>query len=80
MVSNALPTLYSVDEESHVAEPVMIPIASTVIPLEDLPGKIYIFKFIEHNPILIICFVFEIKFSKLDLASDLILTIKMIRM
>ena len=33
----ALPTIYHVDEESHVAKAVMIPVASTVIPLEDLP-------------------------------------------
>jgi len=32
-----LPTLYEVDEDSEVAKPVMIPVASTAIPLHDLP-------------------------------------------
>ena len=32
-----LPTLYEVDEGSDVAKPVMIPVASTAIPLHDLP-------------------------------------------
>merc|ERR1719153_1804856 len=31
------PTLYKVDQERKVAERVMIPVSSTVIPLEDLP-------------------------------------------
>ena len=35
--ANALPTIYHIDKNSQVAEPVMIPVASTVIPLEDLP-------------------------------------------
>ena len=30
---SALPTIYHVDENSQVAEPIMIPVASTVIPL-----------------------------------------------
>jgi len=33
----ALPTLYEVDNGSDVAKPVMIPVASTAIPLHDLP-------------------------------------------
>jgi len=32
-----LPTLYEVDRDSDVAKPVMIPVASTAIPLHDLP-------------------------------------------
>merc|ERR1711890_174329 len=35
-LSSALPTLYNVDEDSN-ADPVLIPVSSTVIPLEDLP-------------------------------------------
>ena len=36
----ALPTLYEVDNGSDVAKPVMIPVASTAIPLHDLPGLV----------------------------------------
>ena len=36
MVSS-LPTLYNVDNDTNEGEAVMVPIASTVIPLEDLP-------------------------------------------
>jgi hypothetical protein len=31
------PTLYNVDEELGEAHPVMIPVSSTAIPLDDLP-------------------------------------------
>ena len=31
------PTLYNVDEEQGEAHPVMIPVSSTAIPLDDLP-------------------------------------------
>merc|ERR1712106_1145831 len=31
------PTLYKLDEEKNTAERVMIPVSSTVIPIEDLP-------------------------------------------
>ena len=31
------PTLYNVDEEEGEAHPVMIPVSSTAIPLDDLP-------------------------------------------
>jgi hypothetical protein len=31
------PTLYNVDEERGEANPVMIPVSSTAIPLHDLP-------------------------------------------
>eukprot|EP00092_Neocalanus_flemingeri_P006632 GFUD01007155.1.p1 GENE.GFUD01007155.1~~GFUD01007155.1.p1 ORF type:complete len:107 (-),score=41.86 GFUD01007155.1:156-476(-) len=33
----ARPTLYKLDEEKNTAERVMIPVSSTVIPIEDLP-------------------------------------------
>ena len=32
-----LPTLYEVNEEREEAVPVMIPVSSTAIPLDDLP-------------------------------------------
>ena len=32
-----LPTLYKVDEELEEAVPVMIPVSSTAIPIDDLP-------------------------------------------
>merc|ERR1712018_416925 len=35
--SQGLPTLYKVDNETNEGSAVMIPVASTVIPLEDLP-------------------------------------------
>ena len=36
MVSS-MPTLYNVDNNTNEGEAVMVPVASTVIPLEDLP-------------------------------------------
>ena len=36
-VCSALPTLYKVEGNSDEAKPVMIPVASTAIPLHDLP-------------------------------------------
>ena len=33
----SLPTLYNVDNNTNEGEAVMVPVASTVIPLEDLP-------------------------------------------
>merc|ERR1712018_731388 len=35
--SQGLPTLYKVDNETNEGSAVMVPVASTVIPLEDLP-------------------------------------------
>merc|ERR1719400_681004 len=32
-----MPTLYNVDNNTNEGEAVMVPVASTVIPLEDLP-------------------------------------------
>ena len=32
-----LPTLYTVDEERDEASPIMIPVSSTAIPIDDLP-------------------------------------------
>ena len=39
------PTLYEVDENLGEANPVMIPVSSTAIPLDDLP----VFKVTIHN-------------------------------
>ena len=39
------PTLYEVDENLGEANPVMIPVSSTAIPLDDLP----VFKVAIHN-------------------------------
>lgn len=36
-MARALPTLYNVDNNTNEGEAVMVPVASTVIPLEDLP-------------------------------------------
>ena len=36
-LSQALPTLYQVDNDTNEGAAVMVPVASTVIPLEDLP-------------------------------------------
>merc|ERR1711971_688436 len=34
---NAKPTIYKVDEERNIAESILTPVSSTVIPLDDLP-------------------------------------------
>ena len=36
-IVSSLPTLYNVDNNTNEGEAVMVPVASTVIPLEDLP-------------------------------------------
>ena len=62
------PTLYNVDEERGEANPVMIPVSSTAIPLDDLPVfKVILFTMFLSGTVFIFCLYIYMNFYNLIL-------------